>query len=67
MNVSGQTVSDWETGNNSPGPGTLFDLLHHYTVWTAKLGWPALDILLAAAAEDKPTDNEPTVTEEPTP
>ena len=45
------SISDWETGRSQPAPGNLFDLLQHYMKWTGKLGWPALDLLLIAAAD----------------
>jgi transcriptional regulator with XRE-family HTH domain len=53
LDLNINSVSDWETGRTTPAPGNLFDLLAHYMKWTGKLGWPALDLLLIAAADSE--------------
>jgi len=64
FNLNMNSVSDWETGRSLPTPGNLFDLLAHYMKWTGKLNWPALDLLLIAAADGEPKHNPKPVTYE---
>ena len=66
MDLNQNSITDWECGRTSPSPSSLFDLLEHYMKWTGKLGWPALDLLLVAAAE-KPEPPEPAPAPEVTP
>jgi len=64
FNLNMNSVSDWETSRSLPAPGTLFELLNHYMTWTGRLGWPALDLLLIAAEDDKkPKKPKPTTYE----
>jgi hypothetical protein len=64
FNLNMNSVSDWETGRSLPAPGSLFDLLKHFMRWTGQLGWPALDLLLIAAADKTPVKGPHPVTYE---
>ena len=67
MDLNQNSITDWECGRTSPSPGSLFDLLQHYMTWTGKLGWPALDLLLIAAADHTPPPPQPGTSEETKP
>lgn len=48
LHVRETNIREWESGRAKPTPAHLRDLLMHFRDWTRELGWPGLDILIAA-------------------